>query len=77
MRSGLHARLARLEARQRLRAPLSPVLIAMYPDDCPGELVGASAKGAIVTREAGEPQGAFVVRASALLGQRLICGVYQ
>jgi len=76
-RSPLTARLERLERTHRRRAPLPPIMFAIYPDDCPGEIVAASARGAIVAREAWEPLGEFVARASALLGQRIICGVYQ
>jgi hypothetical protein len=66
-----------LERRQRVRAPLPPIMFTRYADECPGELVGTSAKGATVAREALEPLEAFIIRASALLGQRLIFGVYQ
>ena len=77
--SGLAARIAALERRQVNQETLPPLMFTIYPEQAPGEVVAANTGGGspMVAREAFEPLDAFVVRASALLGQRLICAVYQ
>ena len=75
---GLSARMAKLEAKQRVKRIITPVIIGLYPEENAGDIVGlGNGIDEIIRLECENSLTAFACRASNALGHpRIMLAIY-